>query len=362
MSATSTFTGTVMAGSWPMARVMAGASAVPIGHAIDLAFFFSGDDDARHDALLSETRRQLGGCVASVEMALRLSLAHVPSVSAALDRSPAPLCWPLIRAHPTLLSPALFAHMRMRAGVALMLRQYGRGDLEQLGDPTRGPLPSTDDPTLGDAVAALALAEGRWLMPGGEDQPLRADLPAELFADLVWTVAACLALAAQRGMDGSHDQLFAALDRSGWALLADHDEGASPIAQADQLVRRIGGEADDPELLACALDQRRFLLFAALAARRLRIDSGQLIDMLLLGPLAQVAILCRALGGSDADYRHLLLALRPVRPSLSDIAVLAEAERYPAIDQAQADAAVGALRTPALFRARLDHLRTVTGG
>ncbi|MDO7833592.1 DUF2336 domain-containing protein [Sphingobium sp. HBC34] len=365
MSAHSSFTGTVMAGSWPMARVMAGASAVPVGHAIDLAFFFPdhgpNHDDMRADALISETRRHLGGCVAAIEMRLRLSLAHAPAVSVALDRCPAPLAWPSLRAQPTLLGPALLSHMQMRAGLALMLRQYGQADLEQANVTQPGVLPAADDPDLGDAVIALMLAEGRWLAVGGEDHPMRPDLPAEHYAELVWTVAACLALAVQRTADESADRLFAAFERSGWALLADHDEGASPVLLAEQLVRRMGDAADTPALLGAALDQRRFLLFAALAARRLRIDSAQLIDMLLLGPVAQVATLCRALGGSDADYRQLLLALRPVRPSLSDTLILAEADRYQGLTQAQADAQVGAWRTPAAFRAKFEHLRAVAG-
>jgi hypothetical protein len=361
MSATSTFTGTGLAGSGSMARAMAGASAVPVRHAIDLAFFFSHDSDARQDALVSETRRQLGGCVAAVEIALRLSLAHTPAVVAALDLSPAPLAWPVMRAQPTLITPALLAHMRMRAAVVLMLRQYGQGDLDPAGESLPGPLPAADDADLGGAVAALALAEGRWLTPGGEDHPIRADLPAELFADLVWTVAACLARVAERAMGGADDAFFAAFDRSGWALLADHDEDASPLAQADHLVRRMGEGADDPLLLGAALDQRRFPLFAALAARRLRVDTALLVDALLLGPVGEVALLCRALGGSDADYRQILLSLRPVRPSLSDAAIVAAAQAYAQVSQGHADAAVAALRTAPQFRDRLDHLRGSAG-
>ncbi|QGP81324.1 hypothetical protein GL174_17275 [Sphingobium sp. CAP-1] len=360
MSAHSSFTGTVMAGSWPMARVMAGASAVPVGHAIDLAFFFP-QGDARHDALISETRRHLGGCVAAIETRLRLSLAHAPAVSAALDRCPTPIAWPSLCAQPTLFGPALLGHMQMRAGLSLMLRQYGQPDLAQAEEAQRGALPAADDPDLGDAVTALMLAEGRWLGFGGEDQPMRPDLPVEHYAELVWIVAACLALAAERTAADGADLLFAAFERSGWALLADHDEGASPILLADQLVRRMGAAADAPDLLGVALDQRRFLLFATLAARHLRLDSAYLIDMLLLGPIAQVAILCRALGGSDADYRQLLLALRPVRPLLSDTVILAEADRYQALTQAQAEEQIGAWRTPAAFRAKLDHLRAVAG-
>lgn len=361
MSAYSSLTGTAMAGNWPMARVMAGMSAVPVGHAIDLAFFFPAEGQARHDALIAETRRHIGGCITAIEMALRLSLEHAPDVAAALDRWPAPVAWAMVRAHPSLLGPGLLAHMQMRAGVTVMLRQFGQADVEQLDEVDGAAAPSIDDPLLGDALSGLALAEGRWLAMGGEDTPMKPDLPAEYFAELMWMVAACLTVVAQRTMVDADDRLLAAFDRSGWALLADHDEAACPIVQADRLVRRMGEQADAPGLLGRLLERRRFLLFAAVTARQLRLESGQVIEMLVMGPLSQVAILSRALGGSGADYRHLLLALRPVRPSLSDAAIVAEADRYQALSEEQADSAVAALRTSAAFRAKLDHLRAAAG-
>jgi hypothetical protein len=358
MSAYSSFTGTTMAGSWPMARVMAGMSAVPVGHAVDLAFFFPDDGRARHDALIAETRRHLGGCTTSIEMALRLALAQTSDVGAVLDRSPAPVAWAMIRAQPSLIGPALLATMEMRAAVTMMLRQFGQADVEQLGEQDNG-FVSSEDSQLGDALSALALAEGRWLAMGGEDTPMKPDLPAEHFAELMWTVAACLTVVAQRTMveDGAH--LLAAVDRAGWALLADHDETACPIAQADRLVRHMDAQADTPDLLGKLLAQRRFLPFAAVAARRLRMNSSQVVTMLVTGPVAQVGTLCRALGGSDADYRHLLLALRPVRPNLTDAAMIAEADRYQALSEDQADGMIRALRTAPAFRAKLDHLRAV---
>ncbi|KAA9017918.1 MULTISPECIES: hypothetical protein [Sphingobium] len=345
----------------PMARAKAGLSAVPVGHAIDLAFFFPDEVQSRPDALIVETRRHLGGCIAAIEMALRLSLDHAPDIAAALDHWPAPLAWSMIRAQPTLLGSDLLAHMQMRAGVTLMLRQFGQADVEQFDEGQGDLIPATDDPELGRAVSALALAEGRWLALAGEDAPMKPDLPAEHFADLLWTVAACLHVVSQRTMVDGGDRSLAAFDRSGWALLRDHDEAACPIAQADRLVRGMGERADAPELLGALLGQRRFLLFAAVAARRLRMGSQQLVAMLVMGPVAQLANLCRALGGSAADYRILLLALRPVRPLLSDAAIVAEAERYQGVSEEQADSAIGALRTSSILRAKLDHLRTVAG-
>ena len=361
MSAHTSLAGSIMADDWPMANVMAGMSAVPVGHAIDLAFFFPVEDRARHDAVIAETRRHLGGCLTAIETALRVALVEDPGIAAVLEGWPDGLCWQTVCAQPTLLGPALLAHMQMRAGVSLLLRQVGRPDGEREEATEDAPLLSADDPEIGDAVTALSLAEGRWLAAGGEGQPMRPDLPAEFFAELVWTAAACLALLVQRSGLQSDERIFAAFERTGLALLAGHDEAAGPIAAADQLVRRLGEMADSVDLLGAALGQGHFLLFAALAGRRLRLATAQVADMLVMGPVAQVATLCRALGGSGTDYRHLLLALRPVRPGLSDAVIVTEADHYTTLTQSHADAQVGALRVPAAFRAKFDHLRRVTG-
>lgn len=339
-----------------MTRVMAGMSAMPIGHAIDLAFFFP-NGQPRHDALIAETRRHLGGCLNAIETALRVALDQHPDVATALLPWPEPLCWPMTCMQPTLLSPALMAHMQMRAGVSLMLRQFGQTDI----DPDEAPdaLLQVDDPILGNAVAALALAEGRWMAIGGDDQPMRPDVPAEYYAELVWTASACLASAARKTAPDRADDMLVAFERAGRTLLAGHDESVSPMMEAERLVQRMGTLADTPALLGVALGGRRFMLFSALAARRLNLTIMQVADILVMRPLSQLAALCRSLGGSDTDYRHLLLALRPVRPSLSDNAVIAEAARYQALTEQEADSTVSALRTPAPFRAKLDHLLCV---
>ncbi|WP_081465119.1 DUF2336 domain-containing protein [Sphingobium chlorophenolicum] len=361
MSAFSPLIGPTQADSWPMARVMAGMSAVPVGHAIDLAFFFPDEEQERHDALVAETRRHLGGCLTAIEIGLRLGLEETPEIAAALAQWPHPVCWPTLCAQPTLLGPALLAHMRMRGGISLMLRQFGGPDGNPGGESEAEALFPADDPALGDALAALMLAEGRWLLTGADDQPMLPDLPAHFFSELLWTAAASLAAIIQRSGLIEPDAVVPLVEAAAGRLLMRHDEAAGPIAAADRLVRQLGERADAPELMGAALGQRRFLLFAALAGRRLRMESGQAADILVTGPMAHVAALCRALGGSDADYRHLLLALRPVRPSLSDSAIVGEAMRYQDLTVAQADAVMNALRAPAALRARLDHLRRIGG-
>ena len=358
MSAFSFLTGPTAADSWLTAPVLAGMSAVPVGHAIDLAFFFPDGARERHDALMAETRRHLGGCVAGIERALRFALDR-PDLAEILTQQPEPICWPTICAQPTLLGPALLAHMQMRAGVTLLLRQFGQPD-DRLDETEAEILLPADDPAVTEALAALAVAEGRWLALGGEDEPMQPDIPAEHYAELMWTAAACLMAVVQRTALVDAGDILPAFEKAGWALLAEYDETRGPIAAADRLVRRLGERADIPELLGAALGQRRFLLFASLTARRLRMDVAHVADILVMGPVAELAALCRSLGGSDADYRHLLLALRPVRPSLTDAAIILEAERYQALTEAQADGLVNALRAPRAFRAKIDHLRRIT--
>jgi len=358
MSAFSFLTGPAAADNWPSAPVLAGMSAVPVGHAIDLAFFFPNEGRERHDALLAETRRHLGACVTEIERALRFALDEQPEISALLGLRAEAICWPMVCAQPTLLGPALLAHMQMRAGVTLLLRQFGQPD-DRLEEAEAEIILPTNDAAVAEALAALAVAEGRWLAVGAEDEPMQADLPAEHFAELMWTAAACMMAVVERSALGDAAVVLPAFEKTGWALLAEHDETRGPIAAADRLVRRLGERADAPELLGAALGQRRFLLFAALTARRLRMDSAHVADILVMGQVAELAALCRSLGGSDADYRHLLLALRPVRPSLTDAAIILEAERYQTLTEAQADGLVNALRAPRALRAKLDHLRQV---
>nr|WP_022682186.1 DUF2336 domain-containing protein [Sphingobium bisphenolivorans] len=345
-----------MADSWPMARVRPGMSAVPIDHAIDLAFFFPEEGRERNDVLLVETRRHLGGCVTAIETGLRLSLEASAAGAALLAARPEPLCWPALCAQPTLLSPALLAHMQMRAGVSLMLRQTGRPE-DHPGETEAEALFAAGDQALDEALAAMALAEARWLMAGGEHQAMHPDLPAAHYTELVWTAAACLAAVAQQDHPAEAQAMLSLFEEAGWAMLGRHDEQAGPIAAADRLVQRLGERADAPDLIGAALAQRRFLLFAALAGRRLRMECMQVADILVMGSVAQVAALCRALGGSDADYRRLLVALRPVRTTLSDGRIVGEAARYQEISEAQADAMVSNLRAPAALRVKLEHLR-----
>ncbi len=358
MSASSSSPHTMMADDWSMTSIMAGLSVAPARHAVDLMRLFPCDAPDWPDALLFETRRHLSGCLLSIEIGLRQSLAANPLMASALCALPDTVIWPGISAHPALVAPALLNHMRLRGGVSLLLRQYGRADEDADADADadaderadRLDLTASADSAVSEAAIALNMAEARWSMVGLEGQPTRADLPADHFVDLLWTASAPLCAALLRTGLLPADSVLAAVDGAGRSMLADHDEGMGAIAIADRLVRRLGDRADAPALLGSALAQRRYLLFAALGARRLRLDTIGLLDVMLGGPITQVAAICHVLGGSAADYRHLLVALRPVRVALSDAAIVHEAERYDAMAAGEADAIVAELRAPPALR------------
>jgi hypothetical protein len=353
MSAYPSHDGSTAAGLSPF--VASGESAPSIEHAIDLALIFSNGWGDRSEALVAETRRHIAGCAHAIETALRLSLGSDIVLSSALARLPDPLCWPTICAKPNLLEPALLRHMRLRAGVGLILRQSGRAN--DGSDHVAGPLLEADDPALIDMLSLLAMAEGRWATPGSEHQPMRPDLPAEYFADLLWTVVAILARALEPQLLPGATSPLPALTAAGHGLLARHDETLGPLAIADRLASRLGEAAKDPGLASRAIGQRRLPLFAALAGRRLRMDGASVIALLLTEPAAHVAALCAAMGASGVEYRHLLLALQPARPTLTDACIIAASEGYAELDAAGMEGAMNVLSAPAPLRAKLDQLK-----
>lgn len=340
---------------WPMTSIIAGASTAAMAHAIDLARLFGGQGEGWPDALVSETRRQLGGCVSAVEMELRLTLEQDARMAAALIALPPSIVWPTVLHDPGMVTPMLLTHMRVRAGLALLLRQVGHADLSDDADSAAAAIPFSSDPDaeIRNAAIELAMAEGRLAMAGAEDRPIRPDVPAEQYFELVWMTTAALGTAVLRTGLIANPLALAALQDAARALLARHDEGQGALAVADRLVWRLGARAEAPDLLGRALAERRHLLFAALAARQLRFETGQLAQALVAGPIGYVAAICHALGGSAPDFRHLLLALRPVRPALTDAKIIALAADYGAMRDEEAENIIAELRAPEELRAKM---------
>lgn len=340
---------------WSMTSVIASASTASMAHAIDLARLFGGQGEGWSDALVSETRRQLGGCVTAVEMELRLALEQDAGMAAALAALPSLLVWPAVLHNPGMVTPILLAHMRVRAGLALLLRQVGHADLSDDAEDAGEAIAFSSDPDteIRNAAIQLVMAEGRLAMAGAEDRPIRPDVPAEQYFELVWMTTAALGAAVLQNSLLTNPIALAALQDTARAVLARHEEAQGALAIADRLVWLLGARAEAPDLLGRALVERRHLLFAALAARQLGLETGQLVQALVAGPIGHVAAICHALGGSAPDYRHLLLALRPVRPALTDAKVIALVADYGVMRDEEADSIVAQLRAPEELRAKM---------
>jgi hypothetical protein len=339
-------------GLWsPAARIWEPVSAAT-WHVLDLSRFFPVAGLHWSDMMVSETRRQLAGCTNAVETALMVELDH--EVAAALPGSGADrLAWPILQSRPHLIGPALLAHMRLRAGVALLARSGGASKGDAVAPAAEdGWLMDGADGPVAQAAVVLALAEGRWSAVGGEDMPMRPDLPAEHFADLIWVVAAVLGTVLSRSGALAKGQAVAAVDAAALRLLARHDEGTGALAGAMALARLLRDRPDHAEHLGRALSQGRTLLFAALAAERAEIGMEAVLDALIQQPLPVLAGLCHVLGGSVSDFRHLLLRLQPVR-GLDDTALLAAAASFEAMTLEDARAALAPLRRPPELRGPL---------
>jgi hypothetical protein len=349
-------------GSRPLMAAI-GAVGRPFAHMLDLAQFLPIGATPWTDALISETRRHLAGCLGSVEAALHEALADT-ALSPMLVAAKAKPVWQGVQANPQLVGPDLIAQMRMRAAIGLLGRQAGFG--------TDGPVSRDgediswlhyhDDPKVAEQAAALALAEMRWAAPDDRHAAMPADLPAEAFADIVWTVAALIATEAGRAGFADPIASQAVIAAAAADIIAGHDESGTPIARASRIARLMRGRADEPMLLGQALAHRRILLFAAFAGERAGLATEAVLDALVHAPLRTVVGLCHVLGGSASDCRHLLLQVQPVRRELDDACIIAMSEAFDALSDAEAHAAIAVLSGPAELKAKIALIDPACGG
>jgi hypothetical protein len=339
-----------------------GALGLPMLHLLDLAQFIPTDVAVWTDALKSETRRHLAGCLHSLEIALRDELATT-SVSPALTGLDDFSAWAGVQYHPQLIGTKLISHMRVRAAVGLLGRQSGvasDGLAAPIGEDL-GWLHDDTDPAIVRLAGALSLAEQRWASPGGEEFSMRSDLPAEHFADLAWTVAALTGEALARSGTVRWEVAMGAVADATVDIVARHDEGETPIAQAAMMARMLRGRADASVFLGQALAHRQILLFAALAGERTEIAIEAILHALVHASPSQLAKLCHALGGSAADCRHLLIQLQPARAGLDDATIFALTSDYDSLALDDADLTIAMLRGPAPLRAKLALISPASG-
>ncbi|MDQ4419985.1 hypothetical protein OOT33_05965 [Sphingobium sp. DEHP117] len=287
------------------------------------------------DALIARTRRHIGGCLSSVEMALRLEL------GADFDaRLPDAVCWPRVQADPALIDDALLADMRDRAAIGLMARD------PMLADPAEHPATSPLPQAVADFVAALALAQSGWADAGPDDLPMRADLPAEAMPDLVWTVGALIA-------DAAPAEDMQAIDQACVALLTRHDEQHMPFAQAALLAHRLHGVPNDADMLLTLARQRQVLALFAVMADRLGVDLRCLVRHVVEAEEMALFTLCRAAQFPREVAVRLVLGRRSVARGVGDSVLVDYADDYEGMTLKQARAAVAGLSLSAPLRTRL---------
>lgn len=320
-----------------------------VRHAILLQRCFDGREMRWSDALVTRTRRHIGGCVNAVEMALRLELG-VNAPEAALPADP--LCWAKVQQHPALLSPALLTVMRNRAAIGLMTHDHALGDG---ADGAAGSDLAQFPPSTQDILAALALGQAGWLDAGPDDAPMRVDLPAEAYPELLLTVGALLADALVAS--GQPAALYLTIDRACTVLLARYDEQPMPFAQAALFAHQMRGQGVSEGHLLALSRQRQILALLAIAADRLELDLSCLVRHLVEASEQALFTLCRAAEFPREVAVRLVLGRRSVARGVDDSVLVHYAEAYDGMTLAEARDAVAVLGLSRAFQAKLSWVR-----
>jgi hypothetical protein len=320
-----------------------------VRHAILLQRCFDGREMRWSDALVARTRRHIGGCVTAVEMALKLELAAA-SPETALPSDP--LCWLEIQKRPALLSPPLLAAMRNRAAIGLMAHDHAYGD--GAANSTEADLAEFPH-SAQDILASLALGQAGWADVGPDDTPIRVDLPAEAYPELLLTVGAVLANALVAS--GQPPALYLTIDRACAALLARYDEQPMPYAQAALFAHQMRlAELSDAQLLALSR-QRHILALLGIAADRLGLDLPCLVQHVVEATEQAVFTLCRAAQFPREVAVRLVLGRRSVARGVDDSVLVHYAEAYDGMTLAEALNAVAVLGLSRAFQAKLSLVR-----
>ena len=318
-------------GKWEGTRLGARFSrglAMEVRHGADLARLADDAPGRWTDAMLAETRIHLAGLMNNVEQSLIIDLSRDPAASAFTMLDPG-YARQAIERELALLSPELLRHLRHRASVSLLLRQHRipGGILSRLESEARG------NGRYLDALAGLSLAERNWCGPMLLDATMQPDLPAELFHDLVWTVAALLVRGCGAQASTPDPTLTAAIARAAEGLIARHDEGQGAMALARRCARALS--ADQRFAIAPhALTEARLLLFAAIVECEGGIALDDVLEA-LIGPQDRDRFaLLRVMGLDDAGAFQVAEMLAPVTGLADggDAALVDFVEAYRAFD------------------------------
>jgi len=327
-----------------------------IRHSADLALFADSVPTRWTDALLAETRFHLAGTMNAVEMAIRLEVSE-GDIEVRLASLPQPWCGPALERHVDLLTPALLAHYRLRG--ALSVVQRGRTDAAVSGIHD-GAIGAGGEGPFSQALAALALAEQRWTGPMLFDAPLRPDLPAEIFCDLAWTVAALLiSELARRPAPGDRDAMPAivhAVER----IIARHDEGGGPFALAQRCARALSSP-ERQRIAPLALAEHRLMLFCALVEAETALQIETVLGSLVDGDSVARQAILRLMGLDERMAVQLFEMLAPLTGDAAgqDSALMQFVEEYRQTSRDAAETWLGHMRTPAGLAAKLSIIDSV---
>lgn len=321
------------------------AIAGSLRHAGDIGQLFPGGQRRWTDALLSETRAHLSGCLNAIELAIGV---HMKGhwLARPVEALGPHYCRLAIERHPAALAPMLVDHLRQRAAAALALRMTLMPPAIP-GEDASPPPSAGMAPAIMDAVTALRLSVEPWFNLHPIDRPMRADLAAEPFCDLVWTTTALLieGLAARMGVDGATAAPL--LTRAAAAIIARHDEQTGPFARAAYVAAL--ARTDEPARLLAgeAALRHDLLLLAALGGTRNGIAIEQALTLLIDGDHQDRAALARLLSLDDAAYVALLDALAPMQDLDGDAALPDLLAQYRLLDPAMASERLARWRGPA---------------
>lgn len=318
-------------------------------HAIMLQRCFDGPEMRWSDALIARMRRHLGGCLASVETRMRLEMERLaPALFSGPSAFMEPFCWFMVQRQPTLICAPLLDHFRDRAALSLMQQDA----LHAMPPGTEGDAASLS-PEMAELLATIVLAQAGWTDPGPDTSPMRVDLPAELMAELVWTVAAMLVdrIAADGTLPGS--QAMALVEQAGVAVLASHDEQTMPFAMAALLAHRARASGVGETALLHLARERQVLPLLAILGDRAGIELLTLVRRAVEDSEQVLFILCRAADFPREVAVRLVLGRRSVVRGVDDSMLVEYADGYQDITVEGARDAVTALRLPEPLRVRI---------
>ncbi len=323
-------------------------------HAILRERCFEGADTRWTDALIARTRRHAGGCICAVEIELRMEISSLSSVAAdAINSLEGGYCWRAVLARPALLDPSLLNHFRDRAAIGLMQQDSFLAGAGEDSEPASVPF----TPQVLDALSTIALTQAGWSDSGPDDLPIRADLPAEILPDLVWTVGAILADAMMRTGALPDADVMSLIDRAGAALIARHDEQTTPIAMAALLGHRLRAQEIEAEQFLYLARNRHIMVLLALLAHRTAIEITTLVRAMVEGDERLIFGLCRAADFPREVAVRLVLGRRSVARGVDDSVLVEYADEYELMPQGVAAEVVVALGVAEPLRARLARYR-----